>query len=406
MRLLFVTHNIPRYAGDAAGSFVLRLAAALQHDGHRVHVIAPGAPGLASHDTLDGVTVERVRYGPDASMTLAYTGAMAEEVRGSWRARIALVGLLRALRGATKRQLHDAARAGDPFDVVHAHWWFPAALALWRALPRTTPLVITMHGSDVRLAQGIAPARRIMRAVLGMASVRTAVSTWLADAASRIAPEGRVHVAPMPVATARFTPPAPDASREGVLLVGRLNAQKGVADLLRALAAPRLARARARIVGDGPDRDALRRLAESLGVAARVEWLGAVAHDALAELYRHAAVVAMPSTEEGLGLVAVEAQLCETPVVAYASGGLPDVVRIDCGGTLVRAGDVAAFAEAIARLLEDPVAARAAGRDARRAMIAVFAPEQVAERYAAFYREAIDGARHPGTFNASDVVRS
>jgi glycosyltransferase involved in cell wall biosynthesis len=395
VRILFVTHNVPRHPGDAAGSFVLRLAVALQAQGARVEVIAPGAAGLAAEGTLEGVRITRVAYGPPASMTLAYEGTMAESVRASWSARVALVRLLRALRREARGRVAQAIREGDRYDVVHAHWWFPAGLALWRALPRaeTSPdaplLAITMHGSDVRLAQGIAPARRLMRAVLGRAALRTAVSSWLADAASRIAPDGRVYVAPMPVDVRHFSGgAAAGVRRNGILFVGRLNAQKGLADLLDALAHPALRRASLRVVGDGPEGGALRARAASLGVDSRVTWLGALPQAELAAQYRAASVVAMPSTEEGLGLVAVEAQLCETPVVAYASGGLPDVVRIDAGGTLVTPGDRDAFATAIARLLDDPVRAARDGQTAREAMLAHFAPEGVAAHYLALYEEA------------------
>ena len=179
MRVLFVTHNVPRFANDAAGSFVLQLAVALQSLGHRVSVLAPGGAGLAANDSIGGVAITRVRYASDAHMTLAYTGTMAEAVKSSWSGRFALVGLLRALRQATTAHIRAAERSNDPFDIVHAHWWFPSALALWGVLPRRKPaLVITMHGSDVRLAQGAHMIHPVMRRVLRYARRRTAVSTW------------------------------------------------------------------------------------------------------------------------------------------------------------------------------------------------------------------------------------
>lgn len=400
LRILFVTHNVPRFAGDAAGSFVLRLAVALQEQGHAVDIIAPGEAELPATGTLEGVRIDRVRYGSDARMTLAYRGTMAETVRGSWSGKIALVGLLRAFRGATRARIDAAAREGIPYDVVHAHWWFPAALALWGFRRRgDPPLAITMHGSDVRLAARLAPAQKLMRAVLGAASVRTAVSSWLADAASRIAPDSRIHVEPMPVDTRHFAA-APSTkgnantntnanARAGVLFVGRLNAQKGIAALLEIMAEPALRAATLDIVGDGPEAPALKARVSALRMTDRVRWHGALPQPQLVPLYQRAAVVALPSTEEGLGLVAVEAQLCETPVVAFASGGVPDVVRIDAGGTLVTPGDTRAFANALARLLDDPLLARECGVRARDAMIDHFSPNEVAGRYVRRYREAI-----------------
>ena len=389
MRILFVTHNFPRFEGDAAGSFVLRLAVSLQDLGATVAVIAPGAPGVPEAAVLEGVHVRRVRYGSDSNMNLAYQGTMAETVRGSWRARVTLLSLLRTLRSAAKKQVVAARAEGKPYHVVHAHWWFPSALAIWRAFPRSElPMVITMHGSDVRLAMGVPPARALMRSVLERAAKVTAVSSWLADAATRVSRNTRIMVEPMPVDVRHFQP-RQDGERVGVLFVGRLNKQKGLSTLLDAMALPQLENATLEIVGDGPDERELRGKAAKLGLDGRINWNPSVPQPELVDYYRQSAVVAIPSTNEGLGLVAVEAQLCETPVVAFASGGIPDVVRMNSGGTLVQENDVDAFAEAISRLLKDEILARREGELARRAMLAHFSPAEVGARYLELYKETV-----------------
>ncbi len=388
--MLFVTHNFPRHEGDAAGSFVLRLARALTDAGASVHVLAPAAPKLAARDVIEGIPVERVRYASDDKQTLAYEGTMAESVRASWSGRFALLGLLWHVRRAVTRALAEARRRGEPFDIVHAHWWFPSALAVWQSgLGRAgaPPLVITMHGSDVRLARSVKPSHAIMRAVLGSARAVTAVSSWLAREAMHIAPAVKVDVAPMPVDIAHFTPGV--VPRSGRLLfVGRLNAQKGAADLLDALART-THDVHCDIVGDGSDREALQQRARTLGVEARVHWHGALMSHALPALYARALATIMPSREEGLGLVAVESQLCETPVIAYDSGGLSDVVQSEHGGTLVTVGDTAALARAIDALADDPERAAIMGRAARARVLDVFSPSQVAARYLAVYGTAI-----------------
>lgn len=419
MRVLFITHNVPRFVGDAAGSFVLRLAVALQAAGVRVDVIAPAAPGLAARDSLEGVTIHRVRYAADEAMTLAYTGTMVEDVKRSWTARAALFGLVRALGRASREFVDRAESEGEPVDIVHAHWWFPAGLAVWRALPRrgarrTIGRVVTMHGSDVRLAQVAAPASWLLRVVLDAFDARTVVSSWLASTVDRLAPDRNVLVAPMPVDTRRFSLPSASAARSGILFVGRLNAQKGIADLLGALALPALASASLDVVGDGPDRERLLAQATALGIAGRIRWLGARPHEDLASLYGKAAVVAMPSREEGLGLVAVEAQLCGAPVVAYASGGLIDVVQAP-GGVLVEPGNLQALAEALASALARPndglpfgsphpddEAADDRAQAARARMLARFSPEAVAATYLGVYRRALDATGNaPAAMTAS-----
>jgi D-inositol-3-phosphate glycosyltransferase len=108
----------------------------------------------------------------------------------------------------------------------------------------------------------------------------------------------------------------------------------------------------------------LRALAEQLGVAARVRWVPAQPQQALAAFYRRARVLAVPSEQEGLGLVAVEAALCGTPTVGFASGGLGDVVADGVSGRLVPPGDCQALAAALDALLASPATADALGRAA------------------------------------------
>lgn len=387
MRVLFVTHSYPRHVGDAPGSFLLRLARALRDVDVDVRVLAPAAAGLARRESIDGIDVARVRYGPRSWETLAYGGEMAEQVRATWRGRLALAGLLAATAGATMLRARRV-------DVVHAHWWFPGGLSVAPAAAALrVPLVTTLHGTDVRIARDVAPARAAFRRVLGASAAVTAVSRWLAERTTELAPAAHPVVAPMPVATELFAPGG-EQGRDGLLFVGRLTAQKGVDRLLRTLTVMRRDTALT-VVGDGPERASLHALAGELGIADRVTWLGALAQPALAEHYRRAAALVVPSHEEGLGLVAVEAALCGTPVVAFDSGGLRDVVHDGETGLLVPPGDVGALAVALDALLADGAADRRArlGAVARERALASFAPESVAARYANIYRAVARGDR-------------
>jgi glycosyltransferase involved in cell wall biosynthesis len=275
---------------------------------------------------------------------------------------------------------------------VHAHWWFPSALAATAPIvgPRV-PLVVTMHGSDVRLAAGVAPARALFARVAARAARVTAVSRWLCAQATTMAPALRCELGPMPAATHVFGP-EPAGPRDGFLFVGRLNAQKGVAHLIGALARQQRPE-RLTVVGDGPDAGALAALAEHLGVASRITWRREIVPQReLADYYRRARALVVPSIDEGLGLVAVEAMLCETPVVAFASGGLPDVVADGRTGWLVPPADVDALAAALDRAAAAGSLA-AMGRTGRAWALAEFAPAAVAARYRAIYEDAL--ARHP-----------
>ena len=384
MNVLFFTHSFPRNEGDAAGSFILRLARALAAEGVTVRVVAPAASGLTAHESMGGVRVDRFRYAPRRFETLAYGGNMAEQVRDNWSAKFTLVGFLGAEFQAgihAKREFHPA--------LVHAHWWFPNGLAAtWVARMAGIPLVTTLHGTDVRMARNISVSRPAFRHVLQHSAAVTAVSRWLAEETQSIVSTKPPLIAPMPVATDLFEPGSRDARARRLLFVGRLMPQKGVALLIEALS-QLPADVALDIVGDGPDRAALEARATQLGVGARVRFHGAVKQFALPHFYQHALALVVPSVGEGLGLVAVEAQLCETPVIAFDSGGLSDVIQHQRTGLLVAertAGDLAAAVQA---LLERDDRGAALGAAGRLHALATFAPESVARRYADIYRSVV-----------------
>ena len=388
MKVLFLTHSFPRQLGDAPGSFLLRLAIALRNEGVETSVVAPAAPGIPDHDHLDGISVERFRYAPRRFETLAYTGNMATQVQASWSARVTMLGFL----GAEFRSAVRARREIEP-DILHAHWWFPNGLVgTWLSRMANKPLITTLHGTDVRLARSVAFSRPAFRHVMHHSAAVTAVSRFLASEAMEVVSAPEPAVAPMPVATELFSPGG-KRRRNRVLFVGRLNKQKGIELLLHAISRIPDGSVGLDVVGDGDDRETLQEMARALEIADRVQWHGAVAQPGLVEFYRSAAALVVPSVGEGLGLVAVEAQLCETPVIAFDSGGLPDVVQHDRTGVLVNTVDAGALAAALVSLLSRDDRGASLGAAGRMHAIATFAPESVARRYADTYRLAI--ARSP-----------
>lgn len=382
MHVLFLTHSFPRYAGDAAGSFLLRLAVALRDEGVTVRVLAPAAPELPETDTIEGIAVRRFRYAPASQQTLAYHGTMVEQVRSRWGARLALLGLLGAEVGAIRRGRRESAAS-----LVHAHWWFPSGVpAAFVASPRF-PLVTTVHGSDVRLARAIPPARRGLAWVVKRSTAFTAVSRWLGDAVREMVPHAQPQVAPMPVAADLFTPPD-SRPRDRLLFVGRLNRQKGLERLLRAMPSIRPG-VTLDVVGAGELDASLRALAGEIGIAERVRWHGGLPHHRLPAFYRQATALVVPSEEEGLGLVAAEAALCGAPVVAFDSGGLRDVVLHERTGLLAAPVSVEALASAVDTLLAMPDQGAHLGVAGREHALATVSPHAAARRYADIYRSAI-----------------
>ena len=384
MRALFLAHSYPRFATDPVGSFVLRLAVSLRDAGIDVHVIAPSAEGLAGRNEYEGIVVDRFRYAPRSLETLAYSGTMRDQVRSRWASRFALGSFLGADLWKTFRSRRDF-RA----DLVHAHWWFPSGLVgTWMAGWWRVPLVTTLHGSDIAAARSSALTTRLFRRVITRSRAVTTVSSWLAAETRTLVPEAHPVVAPMPIKPDLFHPGGP-REPDRLLFVGKLNRQKGIEYLLRALAAMRTRPMVDVIVGVGSAPEDIGGLAQSLGVADQLRWLPLLPQAKLAEYYRSCTALVMPAVDEGLGLVAAEALLCETPVIAFASGGLTDLIRDGETGVLVPTGDVAALARAIDGLLDRPDRGAALGVAGRRATLAAFGPQAVAARYRAIYHEAL-----------------
>ncbi len=199
-----------------------------------------------------------------------------------------------------------------------------------------------------------------------------AVSRALADHLVRECrlPASRVRVVANGIDAARFAPPAgaapPPAPGPTLGVLTRLDARKGLSYLLRAMAQLRsdLPDARLLIGGDGADRPALEREACSLGLADRVEFVGAVSDSAA--FYRRLDCFVLPSLDEAFGLVVLEAMAAGLPVVGTRVGGIPEILEDGSQGRLVAPADSHALAGAIRELCADPLRRQRMGEAARR----------------------------------------
>jgi len=324
--------------------------------------------------TLDGIEVEYVRFA-SPPRPRAY---------GSWGAWAAPAAAL-ALRGLRRR---------FAFDLVHAHNAVPAADAVLRARAGA-PLVVSVHGSDVfhtapRHAAGRAAVRRTFaaaRLVLANSAGVEAASRALGARRTRV-----VHLGTdLPAAGALADP----AAREPPLLVsvGHLVARKRHADVLRAMALLRDRRPalRYRVIGDGPERGPLERLANELGLAGRVELTGQLEHAEALRRAREASLVVLPSVDEAFGVAYVEAMAAGVPAIGCrGEPGPEEIAAAGSGGIgLVPAGVVEAIARAIDALVGDPDALRAAGAQARATVEAAFTWERCGRATVRAYEDAL-----------------
>jgi glycogen synthase len=359
LSVAMLSWEYPPLVVGGLGRHVHALAHALAGQGTRVTVYARGPEGIQEDG---GVRVLRTQPIPPGI-------GFRDLVPWSMALNLGL------LRGAA------ADLAGTQPDVIHAHDWLvaPAALALGDLLG--VPVVATIHATEHgrhggRLegpVQGF--VHGVERWLVGEADRLITCSAFMRDEVRRVfgLPDAVVETIPNQVDLAEFGPAGSTAKRDRptLLFAGRLEHEKGVQTLLRALpyVARRLPWVRLRIVGRGTYAEELRGLAAGLGVLGRARFDGWVDAARLRELYTSSDAVVVPSVYEPFGLVALEAMACGVPVVVADTGGLRELVEDEVTGLRFPPGEPLALANTLIRVLTDRDLARALGR-AGRALVA------------------------------------
>jgi D-inositol-3-phosphate glycosyltransferase len=313
---------------------------------------------------------------------------------------------------------------GIHYDLVHAHYWLSGVAGETLARRWGVPLAQMFHTLG-QMKNEVAKAPRDREVAL-----RIEEETRLVDVADRIiaptsteraqlawyygADPEKISVIPCGVDTRLFRPRDQAAARqrlslpEGRLLlfVGRIERLKGIDTLLEAtsllLARPGYEDLRVLIVGgdlestaDNPEQQRVRQLARDLGVAGRVDFLGAQSQAELAYFYAAADLTIMPSHYESFGMVALESMACGTPVVASRVGGLALLVKDGETGILVPEEAPTTLAMQTHAILQDDAERRAMG--ARAAAYAKdFAWGRIADRIVDLYDDLIHDAGRRG----------
>ena len=273
----------------------------------------------------------------------------------------------------------------ENYDVIHSHYWISGKVAMAASKELGIPLVHTMHTmarvKNLNLAEGESPEPmiRVQGETQVVAAAQALVANTDAEAASLVslydACPDIVHVVTPGVDLYTFIPgPGKAAAREFVGIdadalvvsfVGRIQPHKGPEVLIRATSElvkhsphlrPKLV---INIIGGASganteEVDRLKELATWLGIDDIVRFAPPVPREDLAQWYRAADLVVVPSYSESFGLVALESQACGTPVVATAVGGLRTAVADGISGVLVDGHDPKAWSSVISRLLQEP----------------------------------------------------
>lgn len=397
-KILVVASTYPRWHGDHEPGFVHELNRRLV-DRFDVHVVCPHAPGAASDEVLDGVSIHRFGYAPGSLETLVQDGGILANLnRSPWKWGLLpffFLGLMIACMRCI-RQIGPHA--------IHAHWIIPQgfAIALLSVLSRSLPpFLITSHGGDLFGFQGRI-FRLLKRWVLRRASAITVVSQPMVDAVVKLEmPPNVISVIPMGVDFShRFSVDRGTQRVAGeILFVGRLVEKKGVKYLIEALPAirARVPDAHLVIVGGGPETGALATQVYELGLKDCVEFRGPLPQEVLPDLYRRASVFVAPfidadsGDKEGLGLVTIEAIACGCPVVVGDVAVVADIFQDAEMDMRAIPGDPESLAAKITNILLTPEVATQRTMAIRERLQQKMGWQSVAARYGALIEDVGSG---------------
>lgn len=355
LRILHVSSSYPLHPDDATAPFMHELLRAQVRRGHSVSALLPKHPDLVEGDR-EGVSISSFDYALHRKGAWGY-GRSLDSGGRIRKAALAIAPLaISSMTRATRREV----RLNSP-DVVHLHWTLPqGAVAL--ALSERIPVVISTHGADARFARGrLVP---LTRRILGRADAMVAPSSAILDSFVGIRPEigSKSKVIPHGADDDLFQSGDRASARRAlglnddvkiVLAVGRLVRVKGFDVLVKALDQMSDPSVELVIVGDGPERNGLTRLAREC----RVRLVGQLNRQEVANWFAAADVVAIPSVEFGMEadtgpVVLMEALASGRAVVCTSVGMAPDVVQDDVNGYLVEPNDPRQLAQAISQALE------------------------------------------------------
>lgn len=388
MKICIITTAFPAYLGDGDAAFIWGMANTVRRAGAEVRVVAMHRPGIPTYEIMDGIEVFRPIYWRPIQNEV-----LRKEVGGlpiTWRkyplTRLQILSFLVAHTLTVLRVARDV-------DLIHAHWTLSAAVAIIGKARYQIPVIATVQGSDIFQVTASRLGAFITRGILRRCNQITALSHALAAATIALGiPHGKIKIIPNGVATQAFIPLGAAQRDNTVVYVGSFIERKGVRYLIAAMAEVLriFPNYHLVLIGTGPQHKELERLVAEHGISANVTFTGFLPQEQVRWWLQRARAFVLPSLEEGLGVVLLEALACGTPIIASNVGGIIDVVTPDVG-QLVPPADAKALAEALIHLLT-AASWEQLSQNARLRAVEVYDWEHIGAQYIAVYRSVL--ARH------------
>lgn len=388
MRILFFNYEFPPLGGGAGNASFYLLKEYAKNPEVEVDFVTSSIDGQYHLLKMgDNVNIHRLPIGKNADNIHYQT--KKELISYTWNA----FWFARKLAKKNK------------YDMTHSFFSVPCGfISMLLKWEFGLPYIVSLRGSDVpgyserfvRLYRWVTPT--ILRIWSG-ASFVISNSQGLKDLALKSQPKKEIGVIYNGVDTEEFFPDADKRNSEQftIICVSRVTPRKGIRFLIQAfkILSGRYDNARLIIVGDGNEKQSLEDLVQGLDLREKVEFAGVIAHENVFEYYRRANIFVLPSLNEGMSNVMLEALACGLPVVATNTGGTKELLTDGVNGLVVKMKDPDDLAEKIEKIILDSDLEKSMSLESRK-LAEKLSWENVSNQYIDLYREMYNLRRIKG----------
>ena len=389
MKTCMLTTSYPRYSGDFAGSFIQSLAKELVKGGIAVCVVAPHDANTKAHEFVEGVEIRRFQYWLTRDgQQVAYGAGMPDNIAKSVLAKIQLplFMLLFFIKGVM---------VAKECDLIHAQFLLSGVVGAWIKKIMWLKLIITAHGSDVYMIPKMGLFQKsYIRAISNADAIITVSNANKEQLTTLGLPEDKISVIPNGIELSMFNNVTPLRVQEAgtkIVWVGRMVEVKGLVYLFSAMRiiVSSYPNSKLTLMGDGPLKDKLERLAGEMSLTANITFMGYVKYSLLPQYLKGADIFVLPSLSEGFPVAIPEAMAACKPVVASNVGGIPDVVTDGVTGFLVAPENPEQLADKIVYLIEHPEEGERMGKAGRKLVEERFTWDNIAEAITRIYKSKL-----------------
>lgn len=361
--VLVLTTSFPLSNSDSSGSFVFEKCKHLVRNGLQVKVISPYQKGAKRKELVEGIIVNRFRYFfPTKWQKVAYGSGIPTNIKDSFLAKVQLPLFLFSFFLFTLKEIKH-------YDLIHCHWSIAGLIGLIVGKLFRKKIVLMMHGAEVFVLGNNIFLKFILKNIDFMISN----STFTEEKTLELCSIKNHSVIPPGVDINRFyfqnnipelrkflEIPKDDIF---ILAIGNFIQRKGFEYLIEAFHIianqQKITNIKLRIGGRGPLKSKYEKIINYYSLESFVDFLGYIKDEEISSYYSEADIFVLPSIiddrgdTEGLGVVLLEANACQTPIIGSRVGGIPDIIQDGVNGLIVKQKNAADLAKKIIKLAND-----------------------------------------------------